>query len=487
MTLARPFPDGTVPALIVTGACLAAGLGVALANAPREAWLLLLLAMAALGLVVAVQRGLVSPAAVLLVALLSANYNVIVNYNAFVAGALPVARLITPVATAGLCLVAVQQAASLRARSVAFRFGAADAIVGLLLFAATLALLHGLLAGNPRSYVLGDFGQLLQVGAAYAAVRLFWLNNGTEAMRSLIFLLCLSWGLRAAAEFAMPSQRGVWTIVLEGETLFRRTDTLGPLTIPFMLAFGLSERRPATRLVILACLSLVALQNVFGFTRAHYLALSLVLPITLLAALGSGEVRHRAVLLVYATLLVALLLAAAVPAAHHWARQTGERFLETFDADTQSRLHREAETRLVLRQIENDPVVGRGLGFVYDGVDPFTFRRVPAHFIHNDYLALWLRGGLPLLLSWGLLLGYAVLRGFARGDSSALGPLVAAGAASGLLAEAIAAVPSGSAFGYIAGPVLALLVVVATPAAREARSVTRERILVTRDSISRTA
>ncbi len=467
MVLAAVRPLGSVPAALLA-TCAAAGAAVAAANAGREAALVALVAVLALALLVAVQRGAVSGTAAVLVVLLSANYNLLVNYNAFIDGALPAARLITPLATAGLCAVALAQEGARRRRGVLLRPSAADALVGLLLVAATAAFVHGTAAGNPLTFVLGDYGQLVQVAAAYAAVRLFWLNAGDAAMRSLLLLLCLSWGLRAAAEFVLPSQRGVWTIVLEGETLFRRTDTLGPLTVPLMLALGLGERRPGARLLVFACLALVGLQNVLGFTRAHYLALVLVLPLTLLAALARREARRRALVLILVSATGCVLAFASLPGALGAARQSWQRFVETFDAGTHSRLHREAETRLVFRQIEASPLTGRGLGAVYDGIDPLTLRREEAHFIHNDYLAFWLRGGLPLLVVWLALLAWAVLRGFGGGRAG-LGAMVAAGAASGILAQAIASLPSGPAFGYIAGPVLALLLVLATARVEDVR------------------
>jgi O-antigen ligase len=277
-------------------------------------------------------------------------------------------------------------------------------------------------------------------------------------MRAFLCLLAASWGLRSAVELAFPEARDSAIIVLEGETLFRRTDPLGPIAIPLLMGLLFSERHGDRRLLLGGSLALIVTQNLLGFTRAHYLALGVAVPLLLLVALRRPQVRGTALHAVLIGVLAAGALYGAVSPVRGEVDRAWDRFLATFDPTTQSRLHREMEGEAVLTYVRSAPLTGYGLGFEYEGVDPETLRGEPIHFVHNDYLALWLRGGILLSAVWVAILAYSAWRGFTR--SNRLGALVSAGAASGVLAEAITAFFSGSAFGYVAGPVMALAIAV---------------------------
>lgn len=442
------------------GVALAALLGVAAGLRQTEV-LIGLVAALGVGIVALAWRAqLLDWWALALVALVSANYNLFLNANSFIAGGVDRGRAITIAATAGLALFALVQNERRRARGIRWRVSRVDSLAIAVVAAASLAFVVGLRRANPQVYLIGDYGQILQLAAAYAAVRLYALVAGPEAMRSFLVLLALSWGLRAAAELLFPEARGTALIVLEGERLFRRTDPLGPLALPLLIGLLLSERRVDRAGLLLGSTALIAVQNVLGFTRAHYLALGVAVPFVLLVALAHREGRGR---LANAAPFLGLCLIAAYVALAPVRGAAGEawrRFEDGFDPQTQSRLHREAEDEAVLETIRQEPVLGQGLGAEYRGVDPFTLGPAEVHFVHDDYLALWLRGGVLLAGTWVALLGYAIWRGVTA--RSPLGALTSAGAAAGVLGVALTAIVSGSAFGYVAGPITALLVVVAT-------------------------
>jgi hypothetical protein len=414
---------------------------------------------------------LLDPWALLLVGLVSANYNVFLNANAFIAGGADRGKLITTIATGGFALFALAQEQRRRRRGIDFHPALIDGLFAAVLIASSLAFVGGLRAGNPQVYLLGDYGQLVQVVLAYAAVRLFVSVEGAEGARAFLVLLGVSWGLRAAAELVFPGARGTAVIELEGRVLFRRTDPLGPLGIPLLIGLVLSERQPARATLLAGSCLLVVLQNVLGFTRAHYLALGVALPLLLVIALAHGEGRGRLARAAPFIGLLAIAAYALVAPIQGTAHSAWARFQEAFDPTTQSRVHREAEQDAVLSQIDEAAFTGHGLGAEYVGVDPYTLRPAVVHFIHNDYLALWLRGGVLLVSAWTAMLAYSVWSGVRR--RSALGPLVAAGAATGLLAMGVTALGSGSSFGYVAGPVTALLAATATYREREAVAVRR--------------
>jgi hypothetical protein len=454
---------GAPPSAAIAALCLVIGtLGTAaLAAYYGPTAFVAVLALAAVLLLLSMVRRaeVLDPWAIVLVLLLSANYNLLFNFNAFIAEGLSRGRIVTPAATVGLALFAALQYAQLRASQRRLRPSPVDAMFGLLVVLATLALVRGIYANNPTVYLVGDYGQILQTTAAYIAIRVYWLNAGNEGMRRFLILLSLSWGIRGAAELAFPATRGTAVLVMEGETLLRRTDPLGPIAIPLLMGLIFSERQRERRLLLAGSLVLVVIQNLLGFTRAHYLALAVAMPVLMVVALRRPQVRGAAA----RSLVVAALAAVAAYAFvspfrgavdHSWTR-----FLETFEPTTQSRLHREAETNVVFEYVQSAPLTGHGLGFEYEGVDPETLRGMTIHFIHNDYLALWIRGGILLMSAWIAILGYSVWRGFT--SPSSLGPLVSAGAAAAVLAEGIAAIPSGSALGYVVGPVTAVAIAVA--------------------------
>jgi hypothetical protein len=455
---------GAPPSAALAALCLIVGtLGAAALTAyygPTAFVAVLALGAVVLLLSMVRRAGVLDPWAIALVLLLSANYNLLFNFNSFVTEGVSRARMVTPAATVGLVVFAALQYARLDTSRRRLRLSPVDALFGLLVALATLALVRGIYADNPTVYLVGDYGQILQTTAAYIAIRVYWLNAGNEGMRRFLILLGLSWGIRAAAELAFPTARGTAIIVIEGETLLRRTDPLGPIAVPLLMGLVFSERQRERRLLLAGSLALVAIQNLLGFTRAHYLALGVAVPALMIVALHRPQVRGAALRsLVVAALAVVAAYALFAPfrgAVHY----SWDRFLETFEPTTQSRLHRQAETNVVFQYVRAAPLTGYGLGYEYDGVDPETLRGTMVHFVHDDYLALALRGGILLMGAWVAILGYAAWRGFTSPGS--LGPLVSAGAAAAVLAEAIAAIPSGSALGYVVGPIIAVAIVVAT-------------------------
>jgi hypothetical protein len=476
MTLLRvdDSPRVAVATSFLIVLALGAGLAVASGGAPAFA-AVLALGGALLAVRLASRGGLLEPWGVVLVVLLSANYNVLFNLNAFIAEGASRGRMLTPVATAGLALFVVLQNERRSALHVPFRLSPVDGLFAALFALSTVALVRGVYAGNPRVYLIGDYGQLMQMIVAYAAVRMYWLNAGNEGMRAFLCLLAASWGLRSAVELAFPEARGTAVIVLEGETLFRRADPLGPIAIPLLMGLLFSERNGDRRLLLSGSLALIVAQNLLGFTRAHYLALGVAVPVLMLVAVRRPQVRGTALHAVLIGALVAGGLYVVVSPVRGEVDRAWGRFLETFDSTTGSRLHREAESAALLNYVRSAPFTGYGLGFEYEGADPETLRGKTVHFVHDDYLALWLRGGVLLAGVWIAILGYSIWGGFLR--LSDLGPLVSAGAAAGVLAEAITAVFSGSAFGYVAGPVMALAIAVATcrPDEEMAREAGRRR------------
>ncbi|MEX2159430.1 MAG: hypothetical protein WEB04_08510 [Dehalococcoidia bacterium] len=408
---------------------------------------------------------LLDPWALLLVGLVSANYNVLLNANAFIAGGADRGKMITTFATAGFALFALAQERRRRQRGIEFQPALIDGLFAAILLAASMAFVSGLRAGNPQVYLLGDYGQLIQVVLAYAAVRLFFLVEGAEGMRTFLVLLAVSWGLRAIAELLFPEARGTAVIVLEGQMMFRRTDPLGPLGIPLLIGLLLSERHPARATLLAGSCLLVMTQNLLGFTRAHYLALGVALPLLLLVSLTHVEGRGRLTQAAPFVGLLAIVAYTVIAPIQGTTQSAWSRLQDAFDPNTQSRIHREAEQDAVLTHIDEAAFTGHGLGAEYVGVDPYTLRPAVVHFIHNDYLALWLRGGVLLVSAWTAMMAYSVWCGLRR--QSLLGPLVAAGAAAGLVAMGVTALGSGSAFGYVAGPVTALLAATATYRQRE--------------------
>lgn len=439
---------------------LAALLGAGAALRQTEVVMLLGAVLLAAIVVLAWRAELLDAWSLALVALLSANYNVFVNANAFIEGGSDRGKAITIAATIGLLLFTLAQDQRRRSRGVPFRVERIDGLFALLFLTASIAFGAGLHKSNPGVYLYGDYGQLLQVLAAYAAVRTYTAVSEPDTMRSFLVLLALSWGLRAAAELLFPGLRGTAVIELEGQTLFRRTDPLGPLAIPLLAGLLLSERRLDRAGLLLGCLGLIAAQNVLGFTRAHYFALGIALPLLLLAAFAHREGRDRllrAAPFAGIVLIVAYVLVAPVRTA---TSEAWNRLQDGFDSQTHSRIHREAENHAVVEVIEQEPLFGSGLGAEYMGVEPESLQPAVVHFIHNDYLALWLRGGIVLLISWVAILLFAIWRGATT--PSPLGALTSVGAAAGLIGAGGTAVVSGAAFGYVVGPITALLVVMAT-------------------------
>ena len=401
----------------------------------------------------------------LLVALLSANYNVFYNNAAFIEGGTALGRLVTPVAVAGLAVFAAAEWLTAQRHNLRFAVHPADYAAAGVAVAATLALLLGAWRDNNPVWLLGDYGQLLYVVLAYAVVRLRYARLGPEALRTFLVLLAVSWGARAVAELLFPEFRGTPLIDLGNGILEpRRTDPLAPVALPLLLGLVLSERRPERMTLLLAALTAVLLQTLLGFTRTYYVTMLLSFGLVALLGLRQQEARTRIVTLVAVTgggLVLALLLIAPV---RDLAATGIDYFTTLFDADTPSRVHRETESRLVLDTIEASPLVGHGLGYEYVGVQPGTLQPVVVHFVHNSYLALWQRGGLLLLLPWvGLIVGgLATLLGRPAGTPDRMLVLCAG---AGVATTAIAGLGAEPMYSYVLGPALGLVIATAVSSA----------------------
>lgn len=388
--------------LIALGGSLLGILGVGLFLADPLVILAAGLALpAALGLAAVGRRPLVFYAVVLLCFALQARFTPEVTVLELTFLALLLAYL------SGYGLRALYAPSSTRERD------AVSLAVGFLVLYAGVSASLGLLRGNPVSLVARESVNHLALLLFFPTRKLVAHQNGA---RTVILLIVAFFGLSAAG-------RNLFSFVAKADNALYVWQLMqGRVAVNEMLLYAGSvfsmggvlwfSRRSVQGVALLSAVLCVS-GLVLTQYRAYYV--TLLLALVLLAVLTGPEDRKR-LLAVYLSIgvgLTGVLLVALGPRTIIVAAGLLDRFSSIGQAGKTdlSLMSRILETREVLGFAWQSPIVGHGFGHEFGFYDPnYNYTWVKS-FVHNAYLAVFMKGGLVglglLLWAWLGTLGTA--------------------------------------------------------------------------------
>jgi hypothetical protein len=280
----------------------------------------------------------------------------------------------------------------------------------------TLNFLRGLAVGNSARYA----GLELLAALALASCLLF-ANLRMDRPRTIAILVSL-WCI------------GLGHVALGLEVFARihtRTGGVYFTAVPGLIAillFNFALRGTTLRqrwLPILAMLPLITHQ-LLSFTRGYWLGLMAGVAWSAAVYVGRGAgTRGR---LAQASRLVGGLALTAVAAGAIlsfafdipglavgvWRRLSTSTATE-FNSETASNIFRLLEYDRVLRDIAATPWLGRGLGYFFTSRDPFFHTLHEQWYVHQNYLLVWLKQGVPGLVLFVTTLVLAVSAGLRGG------------------------------------------------------------------------
>ena len=306
---------------------------------------------------------------------------------------------------------------------------------GILLFAAAVGLRNGWpMAGMHAE----SFRLLYPVMFFYLAIHLF---DSRERIRRALWIL---FGVAAITAAVLScyylAGRGV-LFELEGGTKTSRIVTddsavLMTFTAMLLLALGqvMSGRagRALTLLLAAGCTPLVV-ALLFSFRRAEWMGVAGGVLVLLLA--GSRAERVRLLRFLAPVVPVLLLVFGAFAwrgESMHLGGHLTRRFETLLDGRHSSNRYHMFESLQTLKDLERRPFTGLGLASSHSPLPQFPDSGVPRNVVHNTWIFVWMKLGLPGLLAlvWVSVLYLRRIAGGLRGPSSAAGrPLLLALAA----------------------------------------------------------
>jgi hypothetical protein len=271
---------------------------------------------------------------------------------------------------------------------------------------------RGLVAGNPPRYAG------LELLAVFVLASCLLVANLTVRRTQVISMLVVLW-LVGLGHMALGLDFFAHAHTRTGGIYFTAVSGLIAVLL-FNFALRGTTRRERW-LPMLALLPLIAHQ-LLSFTRGYWLGLMAGVVWSVAAyggrGVGAGARWARAGRMLVGLVLVSVaagtLLSVAfdIPgiATGVWRRLSSSTGTQ-FTGETASNFVRLLEYDQVLRDIAATPWLGRGLGYFFVTRDPFFRALYQQWYVHQNYLLVWLKQGVPGLLLFVVTLVSAVMLG----------------------------------------------------------------------------
>jgi O-antigen ligase len=267
-----------------------------------------------------------------------------------------------------------------------------------------ISLVTGLYGGADAEMMQVDFiGMLFPVLCFYLCLTI--LNSRERIIRMLVLLMAVSVIKAVILAVFYLAGRG-WIYELDGDSLVRvatmdSTDLLAFITL-LLIAVHLIVRGDirgfSAGLAAAACMPLLYI-IIFAYRRAQWVGLILSSGLLFLGA--SKQVRGKIILLMLATLLAGAAVAVTAGLDPEKMERIAVRLTSIFDKKQSSNVYHVLESRQVLKDLAGSPLFGLGLGSEHSPLGLYENDEVPANVVHNTFLYIWMKIGLPGLLFFG--------------------------------------------------------------------------------------
>jgi glycosyltransferase involved in cell wall biosynthesis/O-antigen ligase len=262
------------------------------------------------------------------------------------------------------------------------------------------AVLTGLFKGGNRELIYFDFMKMLFPVLCFYLCTIFFANQ--ENISSLLTVLLAVSTIKALILSAAYLAGRGWTYQLDDTAAYQVTTTDSADLLVFitmlLIAVYLLVRRDITgvraALVGAACLPLLFV-IIFSYRRAQWVGLVFSMGLLFLGA--SKTVRKRIAILALAALFTGGAMAVMSGISEDKILRIVSRITSVFDPNQSSNRFHRLESQRVLLDIAASPLFGLGLGTNHSqighGMD--ASGAVPTNVVHNTFLYVWMKLGLP--------------------------------------------------------------------------------------------
>ncbi len=324
----------------------------------------------------------------------------------------------------------------------------AAALTAVFVIGVLMQFVHGQQVGADVSQAGGEARALLGFGAVLIALPILGDADGRARLARALLVVGVLLGAWGIAQWSLNIEFGGTGDVGVREGINYTTAGRGQLQgglygfpIAILLGFAFLVTGPrlalSQRLGILTVVILNAVSLLLTYERTFWVATAVGIAAIIVHSKGMQRLKAAAWTVLTAAIALAVLSAVS-PSVSNAAR---ERFLSLGQYSNDDSLrYRIVESRHVLAQIDEGPVVGSGLAARIFWGRPWV--NVPERFYyynHNGYLALAWKLGIPLAVLLIGLLAWSIA-GRAPPDADAVERALTSGARAGLLALAVVSV-----------------------------------------------
>lgn len=254
--------------------------------------------------------------------------------------------------------------------------------------------------GDPELYRVDLFGMLLPVFTFCLCLPLL---DSRDKIARLIDIMIAVAALKAVILAAYYLAGLGWIYQLDSTAAYRITtmdsaDLLVYITLPLIVMHRLVRgdlRGGKAVWSVAACLPMMYVV-IFSYRRAQWVGLILSAGLLWLGA--SKRVRYRISVLLFAVLLLGSAGAVSAGLDADKAARIFSRITSIFDSKQSSNVYHVLESRQVLLDLSESPLLGLGLGSCHSPLGLYEEDEVPSNVVHNTFLYIWMKIGLPGLL-----------------------------------------------------------------------------------------
>jgi O-antigen ligase len=264
-----------------------------------------------------------------------------------------------------------------------------------------LALLTGLFKHNTPDLLRVDFmSMLFPVLCFYLCLTLLNTRERIEKILILLFSVTAVKSLILMVYYLIG--RG-WMYQLDGESsgfivTLDSADLLFCITF-LLIALHLLARRDLRGVrafaVITACIPML-FAVIFSYRRAQWIGLTLSLGLLVLGA--AKPIRLRIGLAFVSIFCMGILFLLSPSKKGIAVDRISTRVESLFDKEQSSNLHHKLESQRVISDLAESPVLGFGLGGEHSGFTEQEFNTIPTNIVHQTFLYIWMKTGIPGLL-----------------------------------------------------------------------------------------
>jgi len=335
---------------------------------------------------------------------------------------------------------------------------------------AAVSVVYGVATGNRASVALGDFYQVVEFALLFLLAKM--LVKTEQQFRTLVYVIVAVIMINSVLEMAnaLMGARHLPHLNQRGIDVARPININAPIafvTLLATLAFAKSKKW------VIAGIAILSANLIWSFTRGLWLA-SLASAIFLLM-IQRGKARRMVLKLAFVSVLVSIPILYFSGLGSAIADRIGYSVVQFDSASAEDQVQsgrRVLEYILILPHIAEHPIMGKGLGATFEIAGDAVLEgpkgeQVDHHYVHDLYLMIAFRLGLPALLIFLVVLWKYFrrsIKNLRNLDLSAYNAALLAGLISAVFGEAVLSLTSPTFLNHPTAGVLGCIMAITTTA-----------------------